>query len=119
MRVSFSCQLKSDSGKQKFAIRLANELRKRHIKITNKKPDINLVFIKGIKSGCKNVIRLDNAWMNSKINSQGRNRKIRKTMQKCDGVVYQGKYSKKVCQKFIGKHAQSVIIPKLGFWKVH
>jgi len=104
MRISFSCELKSKSGKQNFAIRLAKSFKKMGVKIVEKRPDINLVFIKGIRDNCKNILRLDNAWINRKMNSAKKNRKISKTMHKCDGVIYQSQYSKKICNKFIGNH---------------
>jgi glycosyltransferase involved in cell wall biosynthesis len=112
VRVSFSCSLKPDSGKQKFAIRLAKALRKRGVKITDKKPDVNIVFVKGLKKGCINVMRLDNAWINNKMNSVGKNSRIKKILYKCQGAIYQGKYSKLVCDKFIGKFRKPfAIIP--------
>ena len=77
------------------------------IKIRDKRPDVNLVFVKGIKKKCVNILRLDNAWINSDVNSSSLNRKIKKVMNKCDGVIYQNRYSKKVCDKFIGKHNKS------------
>jgi len=109
MKVSFSCSLKPKSGKQNFAIRLAHAFRKYGVQITNKSK-INLVFVSGVKRGCKNILRLDNAWINSQINSKAKNKKITQTMRKCDGVIYQSQYSKKICQKFIGKHKKSTII---------
>lgn len=110
MRVSFSVELKPKSGKHNFAIQLANSLKRKNIKITNKHPDVNLVFVKGIKRGCKNILRLDGAWMNSKMNYKSKNKKIASTMKQCDGVIYQSKYSKRVCEKFIGKHKKYAII---------
>ena len=111
MRVRFSCKLNDDSGKQKFAHRLAKQFKKMGVKIVNKNPDINLVFVKGIYPGSINILRLDNAWINSKINSKGKNNKISKVMKQCNAVIYQGEYSKKVCCKFIGVHKKYAVIP--------
>jgi len=110
MRVSFSVDLKPKSGKQNFAIQLAEAFRRKGIKVTDKKPNINLVFVKGARKGCKNILRLDGAWMNNKMNYKGKNKKIASVMKQCDGVIYQSKYSKKVCEKFIGKHKKMAII---------
>ena len=104
MRVSFSVDLKPKSGKQNFAVLLSRAFIKKGIKVVSKKPDINLVFVKGVKKGCKNILRLDGAWMNNKMNYKGKNKRIASTMRQCDGVIYQSEYSRKVCQKFIGKH---------------
>ena len=111
MRVRFSCDIKLQSGKEKFAFRLSEQFKKLGIKIVSKNPDVNLVFVKGVYSGKIYIIRLDNAWINLKINSGGKNKKIYKTMKKCDAVIYQGEYSKKVCQKFIGIHKINTVIP--------
>jgi len=110
VRVSFSVDLKPKSGKQNFAVQLAKAFRRKNVKITNKNPQVNLVFVKGIKRGCKNILRLDGAWMNNKMNYKGKNKKITATMKQCDGVIYQSKYSKQVCEKFIGKHKRQIII---------
>lgn len=85
-------------------------MRKKGIRVTDKKPDINLVFVDGIRNDCVNVMRLDGAWINSKMNAESKNKKILKTMSKCKGVIYQSKFSKDVCEKFIGKHKRSTII---------
>jgi len=110
MRVSFSVDLKPKSGKQNFAIQLADAFRRKGIKVTNKKPHVNLVFVKGVRKGCKNILRLDGAWMNNKMNYKGKNKKITAAMRQSDGVIYQSKYSRRVCEKFIGKHKKRVII---------
>ena len=114
LRISFSCKFKPSSGKQKFAIRLAKAMRKVGAKITDKRPDANLVFVKGIKKGCVNIMRLDNAWINEKMNSVGKNSRINKTLRKCRGAIYQGVYSKKVCDKFIGRFKRKCAIISNG-----
>jgi len=110
VRLSFSVPLKPLSGKQNFAIRLANELKKHGFKITNRKPDINLVFTKGIKKGCKNILRVDGIWMNTDINYRKKNKKIKNIMQKCDGTIYQNKFCKKASDRFIGHSNLNTII---------
>ncbi len=110
MRVSFSVDLKPKSGKQNFAIQLARAMKRKGVKVTHKNPHVNLVFVKGIREGCKNILRLDGAWINSKMNSTGKNKKIARTMKKCDAVIYQSRYSKRVCESFIGKKKHRRII---------
>lgn len=111
MKVSFSMELKHKSGKQNFAVSLAKAMSRRGIKITSPRSShVHLVFVKGVKKGGINVLRLDGAWMNSKINSAAKNAKIRKVMKQCKGVIYQSKYSRKVCRKMIGHHKRSCII---------
>jgi len=110
MRVSFSTRLVPQSGKQNFAVLLAKAFARKGIIVTDKKPHVNLVFVKGVRRGCKNILRLDGAWMNSSMNYKAKNKKILSTMNKCDAVIYQSKYSRKVCEKFIGKSKKYKII---------
>ena len=110
MRISFSCPLKCESGKQNFAVRLSREFVNLGIKVTNKKPDINIVFVKGFKKGCKNVLRLDGIWMNTKLDYIKKNRKILNNIKKADGVVYQNLFCKKSVEKFCGKAKNSTCI---------
>lgn len=102
MRVSFSIPLKPLSGKHKFAILLAEALSRKGIKVTNKKPDINIVFLKGKNNKCKNIFRLDGVWMNSSIEYGSKNRKLRNHIKSCDGVVYQSEFCKAAADKFLG-----------------
>lgn len=110
MKVSFSVPLKPSSGKQNFAVALAHSFRKKGVKVVKKNPDINLVFVKGVRKGCINIMRLDGAWINNKMNSKSKNEGIRKHLRQCHGVIYQSTYSKTVCQKFIGKLKRNTII---------
>lgn len=110
MRVSFSTELKPKSGKQNFAIRLAKEMKRQGVRVTDKKPHINLVFVKGARKGCVNVLRLDGAWINNKMNSETKNRGIAKSMRQCKAVIYQSRYSRRVCRTFIGKVKRSKVI---------
>lgn len=103
MKVSFSIPLKPISGKQKFAILLANEMKQLEVKITNKNPDINLVFVKGVRKKCKNIFRLDGIWMNTRINFKKKNKGLHTQMRQCDGVIYQSQFCKKAGDKFLGK----------------
>jgi len=103
MRVSFSLPLKKTSGKQIFACRLAEALKKKGVKISDKKPHINLVFVKGFRDGCKNILRLDGIWMNSKIDWKNKNEKIKNHLLECDGVVYQNEFCKESSDKVVCK----------------
>jgi len=109
MRISFSIPLKPRSGKHKFAMLLAKEMKRQGIKITDKKPDINLVFLKGVKKGCKNIFRLDGVWMNTRMNLN-KNKGLRKTMKSCDGIVYQNEFCRKAGEEFLGKFKSYAVI---------
>jgi len=108
--VSFSIPLIPKSGKQNFAIRLANEFKRQGVKVVTRKPDVNLVFLKGLKKNCKNVFRLDGVLMNTRVNYLKKNKKIRKEMAHCDAVIYQNKFCKKAGDKFLGKMKRHAVI---------
>ena len=103
MRVSFSVPLKKSTGKQIFACRLADALRKKGVKIVEKNPHINLVIVKGVKKGCRNILRLDGVWMNSKIDCKTKNEKLKNHLLECDGVIYQNEFCKEASDRIICK----------------
>lgn len=111
MKVQFSTSLTPDSGKQNFAIRLAVAMRNLGVRITDKKPDINLIFVKSKpRKGCINIQRLDGAWIDKRIDSKAKNSSIARVSKQCHGIIFQSKYSKMVCEKFIYKPKKSIII---------
>ena len=109
MRVSFSIPLKPRSGKHKFAISLAKEMKRQGVRVTDKRPDVNLVFLKGARKGCKNIFRLDGVWMNTRGNLN-KNKSLRKNMRLCDGVVYQNEFCRKAGEKFLGESKSYSVI---------
>ncbi len=109
MRVSFSIPLEPKSGKHKFAILLAAEMRRQGIKVTNKRPDVNLVFLKGLNKKCKNIFRLDGVWMNTRVNLK-KNNKIKTRMRACDGIIYQNEFCRQAGEKFIGRFDNHSVI---------
>lgn len=110
MRVSFSVPLTPISGKHNFAIRLADALREKGIIVTNRKPDVNLVFVDGVRAGCKNVLRIDGVLMNTDIKYAKKNNKLKRTMRECDGVVYQNYFCKAAADVFLGKFNKCAVI---------
>lgn len=72
------------------------------IAVCDKNPDINLVFIDGIRKGCKNIFRLDGVWMNTDVKFRHQNAKILRTIRQCDGVVYQNRFCRNAAEKFLG-----------------
>lgn len=110
MKVSFSIPLKPLSGKHNFAIRLAGAFERLGVSVTDKKPHINLVFLDGIKKGCKNIYRLDGVLMNTSINYKKKNAILLKAMKQCEGIVYQNEFCKQASDVFIKKFSNSVII---------
>ena len=104
----------ADSGKHKFFIRLAKEMKKNNIIIDNKKPDI-YIFLAGTEPSKKaklNILRLDGLIMNSRWDYKAKNKKILKAISQSDGVIYQGKFCKDAYNKFLNTNKKPyAIIP--------
>ena len=110
MRISFSIPLKPLSGKHKFAMRLAKEMKKQGIRVTDKKPHVNLVFLKGVRNKCKNIFRLDGVLMNTRVNYRKKNKKLIKTIAACDAVIYQNKFCKQAGVACLGKFRKHALL---------
>lgn len=110
MRVSFSIPLKPLSGKHKFAIRLAAAFKAKGVKVTDKEPHVNFVFIKGVRKGCKNIFRLDGVWMNSEMGYRKKNKKLRRIMEECEGIIYQNDFCKEASDNFLGEFRSHAVI---------
>ncbi len=106
MRVGFCLDINkndADSGKHKFFIRLAKEMKKNNIIIDNKNPEI-YIFLAGMnpfKKARKNVLRLDGLIMNTRWDYKSKNKKILKAIKQSNGVIYQGKFCKDAYNKFL------------------
>ncbi len=106
MRVGFSSDInKNDasSGKAKFFIRLAGEMRKRGIKTDGKNPDVHIYLPGGeVSSRAKlNVLRLDGLIMNTRWDHKAKNKKILKSIKQSDAIIYQGGFCKDAYEKFL------------------
>ena len=107
MKVGFSLntnQNDAEPGKHKFFIRLANEMKKRGIKIDNKKPDvyIRLAGSDVCKYAKLNILRLDNVVLDINKDKKDRNRKALKCIKRSDAIIYQSNFSKELYNKFLG-----------------
>lgn len=106
MRVGFSLNVDindADSGKHKFFIRLANELRKNNIIVDNRKHDIFL-RLPGTPTSSQakiNILRLDGLIMNTRWRYKEKNKKIMKSIKNSDAIIYQGEFCKKAYDKFL------------------
>jgi glycosyltransferase involved in cell wall biosynthesis len=107
MKVGFCLDVNKEdanSGKHKFFIRLASEMKKNKIKIDNKKPDV-YVFMAGYKINSKakvNILRLDGLIMNTRWDYKSKNKRILKSIKNSDALIYQGKFCKDAYNKFLG-----------------
>jgi len=117
MRVGFSRNidlLDAPSGKHKFFIRLAREMRSVGIKIDNKKPHVYIYLVsdKIYKKAKVNVLRLDGLIMNTRWNYREKNKEILKSIKRSDALIYQGKFCKDAYKYFLKiTKTPDVIIP--------
>ena len=99
---------KGETGKGKFSIRLTAALKKLGVEVSNnthEKADIALHIgrVHYNSRAKKNVLRLGPAHVNSVQNYKKLNKEKFKSVKAVDAIVYQSKYSRKVCRKFIGR----------------
>ncbi len=106
MKVGFCLDIDkkdANSGKHKFFIRLAKEMKKNDIIIDNKNPDI-YIFLAGTNPSKKaklNILRLDGLIMNTRWDYKSKNKKILKAIKQSDGIIYQGKFCRDAYNKFL------------------
>lgn len=106
------------TGKGKFITKLSKFLPKYNIEVGNnplEKYDIALHVINKDNNiiSKKHIIRLDGIYFDSTNRSgDAVNISICKHRNKCDGVIYQSKFSEKMCNKYLGEfNGKSIIIP--------
>jgi len=96
-----------NTGKGFFFERLAVALKKENIEIiTNPsvQHDISLQIVCLRKANTKHyVLRFDGVWHNTDMNYAAKNILLRQSLNKADGIVYQSEFSKKMCDKYLGK----------------
>jgi len=95
------------TGKSKFVCRLIPALREQGIEVTEKDEpcDISLHIgrVRHKSKAKKNILRLGPAHISTHENYKKLNKEKAKSLKGIDGVVYQSRFSRKVCRKFIGK----------------
>lgn len=113
------------TGKGFFCKRLYLAMERMGHSVVSSHEDSHNVSLHMVKIGPgkgKRVMRLDGVWHNSDMGYKSRNKKIKKNLHRCDGVVYQSKFSKSLCDKYLGKFKNGPvgIIPNgsdLSFYK--
>ena len=107
MKVGFSLDIsRTDAvpGKHKFFIRLAKEMKRRGIKISNNKPDvyIRLAGTDICQEAKLNILRLDNVILDIKLDKKNRNKKALRGIKESDAIIYQSNFSKSLYNRFLG-----------------
>lgn len=102
------------TGKGKFIRRLIPALRECGARVVSptEKADIDLQIGKYVwePNARKSVIRLGAAHIDKNSDYKALNARKSKALKKADGIVYQSDFSKKMCEKFIGKHDFNTVI---------
>lgn len=115
MRVYIPNKSDPSTGKGFFCSRLFKALENLgHSVTSNPKVSHHVsMHIVKLKNGSgKKVVRLDGCYHNTAMAYAPRNREISKHVHKADGVIYQSKFSKSLCDKYLGKfRGPTAIIP--------
>jgi len=92
-------------GKSLFCNRLAHELARMGVFVTNKDEDVdislNVIRIKHYKAKVK-VLRLDGVWHDVGKDWKGKNKSIKRSLNEADGVIYQSKFSNRMADMYLG-----------------
>ncbi|KKK52114.1 hypothetical protein LCGC14_3108160, partial [marine sediment metagenome] len=76
---------------------------------TSKEADVQLSVIKiNVKSGLPVVLRLDGIYYDKAENYNARNSDISRSHSMADAVVYQSKFSKVMCEKYLSKRKTKI-----------
>ena len=99
---------KPTSGKAKFMERLSIALRDLNVKVVqsgDKRHDVSLHIgaVGSAKFSGKKVIRFDGVWHNIDQPFKKKNKLMTNIMMKADGIVYQTKFCRSLCDKYLGK----------------
>lgn len=105
--------LESNSGPNSFATKLSNKFTANGHTIHNGADyDIALCFIED----CSNLPsrrlyqRLDGIYFNTATNFELQNKNILATFKKCQGVIFQSNFNKKLTEAFFGEHTNWTVI---------
>ena len=113
MKVLLEAKHTLHTGKGKFAIRLKKALKELGVKATFEpdspsmrgKFDIVLGFGKFLEKhdAKKKIVRLGALHIDKNEDYKKLNKRKKKAIHSADGVIYQSKFSKKLCREFLGK----------------
>lgn len=94
------------NGKSLFCNRLAKVFTKSGIEVVDgKEPadvSINVISLKHKNSKVK-ILRLDGVWHDTAKNYRQKNKALKESLEKADGVIYQSEFAKRMCDKYLGK----------------
>lgn len=94
------------TGKGFFCQRLAKSMSELGIDLVSDKTphDVSLHLVKLVKSSSKKrVVRLDGVYHDTGLDYKSRNKILKTNLHASGAVVYQSKFSKSICDKYLGK----------------
>jgi glycosyltransferase involved in cell wall biosynthesis len=103
MRLQFeNVNFDSRSGPNNFGSKLAKQLQKMNVIITNDSPDVRLAFIQSSCNYSPTVLRLDGIYFNSSQNWKRLNDPIKKSYNFAKSIIAQSEFNKELIIKYFG-----------------
>lgn len=106
---------KPKTGKGFFCLRLGEALTKMGHKIvvnSSSPHDVSLHLAKMRNGKGKRILRLNGVCHNNSMNVKARNSGLKKVLRAANGVIYQSQFSKKLCDRYLGKFSgPTCVIP--------
>jgi len=103
MRLQFeNVNFDSRSGPNSFGLKLAKQLQKMNVIITNDSPDVRLAFIQSSCNYSPTVLRLDGIYFNSSQDWKRLNDPIKKSYNFAKSIIAQSEFNKELIIKYFG-----------------
>jgi len=110
MKIAFNnVDFNSNSGPNGFGLKLARAFSKMGHYIVSENPEVTFNFIQGYNVGCKNILRLDGIYFNSKQDWARLNEPIKQSYHLADHVIVQSKFDKLMIETFFGEKSKDKI----------
>ena len=112
MKIHFdNIDMRSTSGPNSFAKKLAHELIRQGHEITTVHPQVQLSFIMSAEKRAPTALRLDGIYFNTSQDWQRMNAPIKKSYDAAQLVVFQSVFNRNLTTRYFGAHPNSVVIP--------
>lgn len=112
MKIHFdNIDMRSTSGPNSFAKKLAHELIRQDHEITTQNPQVQLSFIMSGERRAPTALRLDGIYFNTEQEWQRMNAPIKKAYDAADLIVFQSVFNRNLTTRYFGAHPNTVVIP--------
>lgn len=113
MKIHIPVSLNPKTGKGFFCHRLAVSMKQMGVHLVNGSAShdvsLNVIKLANVKSQ-KKVLRLDGVYHNTAMDYKGRNKVLQRNLRAADAIIYQSKFSKSICDKYLGRFKGKVAI---------